>query len=69
MSFRNNERGLEVLRWWAEQCLRQCRDEPADGLFADQGYLDSFPDFGPTFGRSATRVGVGPWNLHAAGSR
>ncbi len=66
VSFRNNERGLAVLRWWAEQCLRRCRDEPADGLFADQGYLDSFPDFGPHVRQiSHPGVGVGPWNLHA----
>lgn len=66
VSFRNNERGLQVLRWWADQCLRWCRDEPLDGLFADQGYLDAFPGFGPHVRQIRhPGVSVGPWNLHA----
>jgi hypothetical protein len=40
---RNSESGIECLDWWASQCLAWCGDEPVDGKYADQGYLDQFP--------------------------
>jgi hypothetical protein len=43
VGIRNSPEGIECAEWWAEQCLTWCRDEPKDGKYADQGYLDQFP--------------------------
>ena len=44
VAIRNSESGNECLNWWASQCLEWCGDEPMDGKYADQGYLDQFPN-------------------------
>lgn len=44
VAVRNSEAGSECVDWWARQCLEWCRDEPIDGKYADQGYLDQFPE-------------------------
>lgn len=43
VAIRNSELGTKCLDWWASQCLDWCGDEPVDGKYADQGYLDQFP--------------------------
>ena len=43
VGFRNDEPGRACLAWWGEQTIEWCRDTPADGKYADQGYLDEFP--------------------------
>ena len=44
VGFRNSQAGRQCLDWWASQCLDWCGDEPLDGKYADQGYLDQFPN-------------------------
>jgi hypothetical protein len=44
VAVRNSDLGRFCLNWWASQCLEWCGDEPLDGKYADQGYLDQFPD-------------------------
>ena len=44
VGFRNTQVGRQCLDWWARQCLDWCGDEPIDGKYADQGYLDQFPE-------------------------
>ncbi len=44
VGFRNTQGGRQCLDWWASQCLDWCGDEPIDGKYADQGYLDKFPE-------------------------
>ena len=66
VSFRSDDHGRALLQWWGDRCLEWCRDEPVDGLFADQGYLDSFP----TVGRSVHVIAhpganLAPWNLNS----
>lgn len=64
VGFRNDPRGLTCLKWWADCCLEWCRDEVSIGRFADQGYLDSFPDLFAGVGIiSAPGADVAPWNL------
>ena len=44
VGFRNSQAGRQCLDWWASQCFDWCGDEPLDGKYADQGYLDQFPN-------------------------
>lgn len=44
VAIRNSASGNECLDWWASRCLEWCGDEPLDGKYADQGYLDQFPN-------------------------
>lgn len=44
VGFRNTQAGRRCLDWWASQCLAWCGDEPVEGKYADQAYLDQFPE-------------------------
>ncbi len=44
VAIRNSASGNECLDWWASRCLEWCGDEPLEGKYADQGYLDQFPN-------------------------
>ena len=64
VSFRRDNAGRACLQWWADQCLRWCRDEVDQGRFADQGYLDRFKEL--FTGVRVIRLpgaDVAPWNL------
>jgi hypothetical protein len=38
-----NQRGAEIINWWAEMCHYKTEEDPASGLFFDQKYLDILP--------------------------
>lgn len=64
VSFRNDASGLSCLQWWADQCLAWCRDEVDQRRFADQGYLDRFPEiFAGVSVINLPGADVAPWNL------
>ncbi len=44
VTFRRDQRALQVLDWWRERCLEWCYDRQEPGLFADQKYLDDWPE-------------------------
>ncbi|MDD4816563.1 MAG: hypothetical protein PHI85_01165 [Victivallaceae bacterium] len=52
-----------ALDWWRRKCLDWCGDVPEPGRFADQKYLDEFPEkfSGVIVGRDP-RFGIAPWN-------
>jgi hypothetical protein len=63
LSFRNDDRGHECLRWWRERCLEWCFDHPEDGKYADQKYLDDWPArFEGVVVLQNKGAGLAPWN-------
>lgn len=52
------------LEWWWTRVRRDCIEDPNDGLFYEQRWLDlAVPEFGPYVLRDVT-VNVAFWNLH-----
>jgi hypothetical protein len=64
MTFRRTDDGLEALRWWHERCLEWCYLRLEDGKYADQKYLDDWPDrFEGVHVMRHEGGGLAPWNL------
>jgi hypothetical protein len=64
ISFKNDEIGVQAVKWWREKCLEACRIAPGEGIFGDQKYLDDMPSLFSTSCNIATPgVNVGPWNV------
>jgi hypothetical protein len=63
LGFRNDAPGHACLDWWRERCLEWCRDVPESGRYADQKYLDIWPErfHGVVIARHPG-VNVAPWN-------
>jgi hypothetical protein len=63
LTFRNDESGRAVARWWRERCIEWCYDHLEDDRFADQKYLDRFPDFPGVHAIDYPGANLAPWNL------
>ena len=66
LTFRRTAAGMGVLGWWRERCLEWCKDVAEDGKFADQKYLDSWPQRFGTHVLTHRGAGVAPWNWSVA---
>ena len=62
VTFRNDDKGNAVLDWWANRALEWCTDIPTDGKYANQGYLNSFPDFPGVQILGNAGINLAPWN-------
>lgn len=62
VGFRDDERGRKVLDWYSEQTLDWCSDIPSEGRYADQGYLDWFPEFDGVAVLESPGFNLAPWN-------
>jgi|GEM_PF-2839686 len=63
VGFRRDDDGLKVLDWWRRQCLEWCYSRVEDGRYADQLYLNRFPDLSQrVHPLSHIGGGVAPWN-------
>lgn len=67
VSFRRDENGLACLTWWRERCLEWCYDRVDGSRFADQGYLNEFPNrFGGVRALEHSGINTAPWNVDPA---
>jgi hypothetical protein len=62
VGFRADRAGRECLNWWGERTLEWCRDTPDAGRYADQGYLNSFPEFRGVTVLQPLGLNLAPWN-------
>ncbi len=64
VTFRRDSRANAVLGDWRVRCLEWCFDWSEDGRFADQGYLNDWPErFGGVKVLENPGGNVAPWNL------
>ena len=70
VAFRRDADGLACLAWWRQSCIAWCYDRLEADRFADQKYLDQFPQ---RFARVQTvthpGVNAAPWNLDTGALR
>jgi hypothetical protein len=63
-SFRSDKQGVSCLENWREQCLEWCHDRSENGKYADQGYLNEWPDrYDKLVVSQLKGAGVAPWNV------
>jgi hypothetical protein len=59
-----DEEGRRVIEWWRKKCIEWCYDYVDGDRFADQGYLDAFPELSSRV-KVIENAGVNlaPWNI------
>lgn len=64
MYFKNDKKGMNVLKWWNDRCTEWCYARFEAGLFGDQKYLDKWAVmFDCVHIPDVPGCGVGPWNV------
>jgi hypothetical protein len=64
LCFRSDHESARCLEWWRERCLEWCHDRVEGGRFADQKYLDEWPQrFGSVRVLEHKGVNLAPWNI------
>lgn len=64
LSFRRDTNGLTCLHWWRDRCLEWCYDRVEADRFADQKYLDDWPEkFSGVVVPHHKGIGLAPWNI------
>jgi hypothetical protein len=62
--FRNDPASRECLEWWRQKCIEWCYDQLDGERFADQKYLDRWPElFRSVKVISQYGANLAPWNL------
>jgi hypothetical protein len=60
---RNDPEGIAVIQWWRARCIEWCYDYVDGDRFADQGYLDAFPQFPRVKVIENVGANLAPWNI------
>ncbi len=64
--FRRDEDGLACLQWWRERCIEWCYDRLEGDRYADQKYLERFPElFRRVTSLAHPGANLAPWNIGA----
>ena len=64
LTFKNDNSGLNVLKFWAKACIEWCFARFEDGKFGDQKYLDDWTSrFDCVHELENIGGGVAPWNV------
>lgn len=64
VSFRRDDEGLNCLRHWQTQCIEWCSDQSDENGFADQRYLDDWPNrFRNLVVLQNKGADLAPWNI------
>lgn len=64
ITFKNNDEGLTVLKWWRNACLEWCYSRLEEGKFGDQMYLDDWTTrFKGVHVLQHPGGGLAPWNV------
>ena len=64
VSFRRDSSGISCLSWYRERCIEWCYDRIENGKFADQKYLDYFPEkFLNVIELQHKGANLAPWNI------
>ncbi len=65
MTFKNNDAGVKVMRWWQEKCIEWCFNRYEEKRFGDQKYLDVWPELfeSEVHILEQTRKTLAPWNV------
>jgi hypothetical protein len=63
ISILNDDNGMNMLKWWRDQCFNWCFDRAENGKFGDQKYLETMPLlFNKVCDITTPGVNIGPWN-------
>jgi hypothetical protein len=64
VSFRRDSSGISCLSWYRERCIEWCYDRIENGKYADQKYLDYFPEkFLNVIELQHKGANLAPWNI------
>lgn len=61
----NSEQAIKMLEWWEARCLEQGYNEPSQGLFVDQKWMNLVPCiFSGVYIEKSVGCNMAYWNLH-----
>jgi hypothetical protein len=63
LSIRNDATGRECMDWWRSRCLEWCHDYVKGDRYADQKYIDRFPEMFNAAIVGNIGANLAPWNI------